>query len=236
MKYIIFNWKSYLNLKESENLSNIISKIKKSKNYKIISAPNNFFLLSLVKKFKKNIFAAQNFDLDGRGASTGSLDISHLIENNIKYTLIGHSEMRSNHGETDKIVHNKFELSIENKLIPIVCIGESLKVYKSKKTKNFLNSQIKIIFKKSHKYDEIILAYEPLWSIGTGLTPDLSEINDICKYLSNILEKYSFKKINILYGGSVNLSNVSDILNLQFIDGVLVGSASTKTPFINYFK
>ena len=144
--------------------------------------------------------------------------------------------MRSNHGETDKIVHKKFELSIENKLIPIVCIGESLKVYKSKKTKNFLNSQIKTIFKKSHKYDEIILAYEPLWSIGTGLTPDLSEINDICKYLSNILEKYSFKKINILYGGSVNLSNVSDILKLQFIDGVLVGSASTKTPFINYFK
>jgi len=85
-------------------------------------------------------------------------------------------------------------------------------------------------------YEDIILAYEPLWSIGTGLTPDLSEINDICKYLTNILEKYSFKKINILYGGSVNLSNVSDILNLQFVDGVLVGSASTNSSFINFFK
>jgi triosephosphate isomerase len=236
MKYIIFNWKSYLNLKQSEYLSNNISKIKKNKNYKIISAPNNFFHLSLSKKFKSNIFAAQNFDLDGRGASTGSLDISHLIENKIKYTLIGHSEMRSNHGETDKIVHKKFELSIESKLTPIVCVGESLKVYKSKKTNNFLSGQIKAIFKKSQKYDNIILAYEPLWAIGTGLTPDLSEINDICKYLSNVLKKYSFKKINILYGGSVNLSNISDILNLQFIDGVLVGSASTKPSFINYFK
>ena len=236
MKYIIFNWKSYLNLKESENLSNIISKIKKSKNYKIISATNNFFYLSLSKKFKANTFAAQNFDLDGRGASTGSLDISHLIENKIKYTIIGHSEMRSNHGENDKIVSKKLELSINNKLIQIVCIGESLKVYKSKKTKNFLNNQIKTIFKKSHMYEDIILAYEPLWSIGTGLTPDLSEINDICKFLSNILKKYSFKKINILYGGSVNLSNVSDILNLQFIDGVLVGSASTRSSFINFFK
>lgn len=236
MKYIIFNWKSYLNLKEAVKLSKIISGFKKSKKFKIISAPNNFFHLTLSEKFKKNLYATQNFDLNGRGASTGSLDISHLIENKIKYTIIGHSEMRSNHGENDKIVSKKLELSINNKLIPIVCIGESLNIYKSKKNKSYLRSQINTIFKKSHMYEDIILAYEPLWSIGTGLTPDLSEINDICKFLSNILKKYSFKKINILYGGSVNLSNVSDILNLQFIDGVLVGSASTRSSFINFFK
>ena len=144
--------------------------------------------------------------------------------------------MRSNHGENDKIVSKKLELSINNKLIPIVCIGESLNIYKSKKTKSYLRSQINTIFKKTEKYDQIILAYEPLWSIGTGLTPELSEIEDICKFLSKILEKYTFKKINILYGGSVNLSNISEILNLQFVNGVLVGSASTKTSFIKYFK
>ena len=236
MKYIIFNWKSYLNLKESINLSKIISRFKKSKKFKIISAPNNFFHLALSKNFKKNTYATQNFDLDGRGASTGSLDVSYLIENKIKYTIIGHSEMRSNHGETDKIVSNKLEASINNKLIPIVCIGESLKIYKSKKTKNYLRSQINTIFKRSQKYDQIILAYEPLWSIGTGLTPALSEIDDICKFLTKNLEKYTFKKINILYGGSVNLSNISEILKLQFVNGVLVGSASTKSSFINYFK
>ena len=236
MKYIIFNWKSYLNLKESINLSKIISGFKKSKKFKIISAPNNFFHLSLSEKFKKNAFATQNFDLDGRGASTGSLDISHLIENKIKYTIIGHSEMRSNHGETDKTVNKKLELSIDNKIIPIVCIGESLNIYKSKKTKKFLRSQINSIFKRTMKYDKIILAYEPLWSIGTGLTPDLSEIDDICKFLNNILKKYTFKKINILYGGSVNLSNISEILKLRFVDGVLVGSASTKSLFIKFFE
>ena len=236
MKYIIFNWKSYLNLKESINLSKIISRFKKSNKLKIISAPNNFFHLALSKNFKKNTYATQNFDLDGRGASTGSLDVSHLIENKIKYTIIGHSEMRSNHGETDKIVSNKLEASINNKLIPIVCIGESLNIYKSKKTKNYLRSQINTIFKRSQKYDQIIIAYEPLWSIGTGLTPELSEIDDICKFLTKILEKYTFKKINILYGGSVNLSNISEILKLQFVNGVLVGSASTKSSFINYFK
>ena len=236
MKYIIFNWKSYLNLKESINLSKIISGFKKSKKFKIISSPNNFFNLSLSEKFKKNAFATQNFDLDGRGASTGSLDISHLIENKIKYTIIGHSEMRSNHGETDKTVNKKLELSIDNKIIPIVCIGESLNIYKSKKTKQFLRSQINSIFKRTMKYDQIILAYEPLWSIGTGLTPDLSEIDDICKFLNNILKKYTFKKINILYGGSVNLSNISEILKLRFVDGVLVGSASTKSLFIKFFE
>ena len=84
------------------------------------------------------------------------------IENKIKYTIIGHSEMRSNHGENDKIVSKKLELSINNKLIPIVCIGESLNIYKSKKTKPYLRSQINTIFKKTEKYDQIILAYEPL--------------------------------------------------------------------------
>ncbi len=236
MKYIIFNWKSYLNFKETISLSKIISGIKKSKKFKIISAPNNFFHLALSKKFIKNTYASQNFDLDGRGASTGSLDISYLKENKTKYVIIGHSEMRSNHGETDEIVSIKLESSIDNKLIPIVCIGESLKIYKSNKTKKFLHNQISTIFKITRNYDHIIVAYEPLWSIGTGLTPNFSEINDICKYLSKILEKYTFKKINILYGGSVNLSNIKEILNLQFVNGVLVGSASTKSSFIRYFK
>ena len=92
------------------------------------------------------------------------------------------------------------------------------------------------IFKKSNNYQEVVLAYEPLWSIGTGLTPKLSDIDDILGFLSKILENYSFKKINILYGGSVNLSNIKDILSLQNLNGVLVGSASTKSSFIKHFK
>ena len=127
-------------------------------------------------------------------------------------------------------------MCIFGNITPIVCIGESKSVYKSKNTKKFLKTQIDCIFDKKTSYKEIIVAYEPLWSIGTGLTTKMSEIDDISNYLHNICKKYSFKKIKILYGGSVNLDNVSDILNLQKVNGVLVGSASTKSDFIKYFK
>ena len=174
--------------------------------------------------------------MHGKGASTGSIDIEDLVNNKIKYCILGHSEVRSNFGETDLIVQKKTDLCLINKIKPIVCIGEPLKIYKSKKTKVFLKKQINKIFKKSNNYEEVVLAYEPLWSIGTGLTPKLSEIDDILGFLSKILENYSFKKINILYGGSVNLSNIKDILSLRNLNGVLVGSASTKSSFIKHFK
>ena len=236
MKYIIFNWKSYLNLKETSSLSKLIASIPKSKKHKIISAPNNFFHLSIQAKYIKNALAAQNLDLHGLGASTGSLDISFLKDSKIKYCILGHSEVRSNFKDTDNTVAQKLNLCISGNITPIVCIGESKSVYKSKNTKKFLKTQIDCIFDKKTSYKEIIVAYEPLWSIGTGLTPKMSEIDDIINYLYDICKKYSFKKIKILYGGSVNLDNVSDILNLQKVNGVLVGSASTKSDFIKYFK
>ena len=174
--------------------------------------------------------------MHGLGASTGSLDISYLKENKIKYCILGHSEVRSNFKDNDLTVSKKLNLCITNNITPIVCIGESKSVYKSKKTKKYLKTQIDKIFNKKTSYREIIVAYEPLWSIGTGLTPKMSEIDEISNYLHDICKKYSFKKIKILYGGSVNLDNVSDILSLQKVNGVLVGSASTKSDFIKYFK
>ena len=236
MKYIIFNWKSYLNLKETSSLSKLIASIPKSKKHKIISAPNNFFHLSIQAKYIKNALAAQNLDLHGLGASTGSLDISFLKDSKIKCCILGHSEVRSNFKDTDNTVAQKLNLCISGNITPIVCIGESKSVYKSKNTKKFLKTQIDCIFDKKTSYKEIIVAYEPLWSIGTGLTPKMSEIDDICNYLHDICKKYSFKKIKILYGGSVNLDNISEILKLQKVNGVLVGSASTKSDFIKYFK
>jgi len=133
MKYIIFNWKSYLNISESMNLSKVVSKLPTTKKYKLISSPNNFYNLTLKSRYPKNIYAAQNIDLHGKGASTGSIDIQDLVSNKIKFCILGHSEVRSNFDETDDVVKKKLEICIKNKIKPIICIGESEKIYKLKK-------------------------------------------------------------------------------------------------------
>jgi triosephosphate isomerase len=236
MKYIIFNWKSYLNLSETLKLTKLVNKLPNSNKFKFIYSPNGLFTSLIKSHFPKSNLATQNIDIFGMGANTGSIDISLLKDLKIKFTLLGHSEVRSNLLESDNLVGTKLKQCMDHQITPIVCIGETLSIYKSKKTKSFLNKQISTIFSDKNKYQEVILAYEPIWSIGTGLTPQMSEIEEICSYLTKILKKYSFKKINILYGGSVNLDNIKEILNLPSVDGVLVGSASTKSSFINFFK
>ena len=109
MKYIIFNWKSYLNLKETISLSKIISNLPSSKKFKLVSSPNNFFNLAIKSRFPKNTLATQNIDFHGSGANTGSMNINHLIENKIKYSIVGHSEVRSNFGDSDTIVKIKLD-------------------------------------------------------------------------------------------------------------------------------
>tara|TARA_A100001035_G_scaffold71620_1_gene54886 strand:- start:534 stop:947 length:414 start_codon:yes stop_codon:yes gene_type:complete len=135
MKYIIFNWKSYLNISESMNLSKVVSKLPSTKKYKLISSPNNFYNLTLKSRYPKNIYAAQNVDLHGKGASTGSIDIQDLVSNKIKFCILGHSEVRSNFGETDLIIQKKTDLCLHNKITPIVCIGEPVDIYNQKKLK-----------------------------------------------------------------------------------------------------
>ena len=133
MKYIIFNWKSYLNLKETTSLSKIISNLPSSKKFKLVSSPNNFFNLAIKSRFPKNTLATQNIDFHGSGANTGSMNINYLIENKIKYSILGHSEVRSNFGDSDTIVKIKLDLCLSHNIIPIVCVGETKDVYKSKK-------------------------------------------------------------------------------------------------------
>ena len=236
---IVSNWKMNMNLSGAKKLIYKLKKIKNiEKTTKNIICPQ-FLLIPMVSELIKNsniILGAQDCHHCESGSFTGDSSISLIKKYKCKFVIVGHSERRINHNEKNEIVKKKIILANKFNLSAIVCIGEPLKIYKSKKTKVFLKKQINKIFKKSNNYEEVVLAYEPLWSIGTGLTPKLSEIDDILGFLSKILENYSFKKINILYGGSVNLSNIKDILSLRNLNGVLVGSASTKSSFIKYFK
>ena len=236
MKFIIFNWKSYLNFDESNFLTKFISKTKFKIKYNLIVAPSSLALGFLKNKYKNVNFSGQNFDFYGKGGFTSFLPISDLSENNINYALIGHSEVRQYRKENNSIVNLKLKLTLDTKITPIVCIGEDLNTYKKKLTTDYLKKQIIETFDKNTQYKEVFIAYEPLWAIGSGLVPTNDEISKIADFINFSLKDYSFKKLKILYGGSVNSENLEQLSKIKELDGFLVGSASIKKSFINKFK
>jgi triosephosphate isomerase len=148
-----------------------------------------------------------------------------------KYVIIGHSENRQN-GENDKIVNLKISSALESKLKVIFCIGETLKEKRKKITKRILSKQIDIGLKKIKNKKNIIIAYEPVWAIGTGLTPNNIELHEIINFI-----KKKQKKTKVLYGGSVNPKNIRILKSINNIDGFLIGGASQNpNKFIDIIK
>ena len=234
--YFIANWKMFGGLSTLNSLTKVIKFLKifkKSKNTKIIYCPPNTLIRPMFKKVmnSKIQVGAQNcHESLTYGASTGSIN-SMMLKNVVaKYVIIGHSENRES-GETDKLINTKIKVATKSGLKVIFCIGETLAQKRKKITNKILLKQIKLGLQKVKRRKNIVIAYEPVWSIGTGVIP---KSDDLFRTINFIKKKV--KNIKVLYGGSVNLDNVSDILSLQKVNGVLVGSASTKSDFIKYFK
>lgn len=170
---------------------------------------------------------AQNFYPVQKGSFTGEIGEAMLNEFDIKVVLIGHSERRAL-GENDEFLKLKFDFAKERGWEIIFCIGESLEVYEAKKTKEFLQSQLANI---DLDYPNLILAYEPIWAIGTGKSASVEDISEILEFLS------SKTKAPLLYGGSVNKNNILQISEIDNCDGVLVGSASWDAlEFLNLIR
>lgn len=170
---------------------------------------------------------AQNFYPCENGNFTGEIGLSMLNEFNIKDALTGHSERR-NLGESDEFLKVKFEFLKEQNFNIIFCIGENLDIKNSNKTKEFLASQLNDI---DLEYENLVIAYEPVWAIGTGVSANLDDIAEILEFLRTLTNA------PLLYGGSVNLENISEISNIKECGGVLVGSASFEAKsFINLIK
>lgn len=162
------------------------------------------------------------------GAFTGEIGKEHLDEFGINCVLIGHSERRILLGENDKLIKAKFDFAKANSYDIVFCVGENSKIKSEGKTKEFLRTQLESV---DLEYDKLIIAYEPIYSIGTGVSANLSDISEILGFLRG---QTSAK---LLYGGSVNENNVKEILALQHCDGVLVGSAALKAQnFIKLIK
>lgn len=165
--------------------------------------------------FKHLTLGAQNAHFAESGAFTGEATLSHLRDFKIDALLIGHSERRNIFGESDEIVAQKFNFFTKHNLQIFLCVGENLDVRKSGKAKGFLRAQLEKI---NLDYKRLIIAYEPIWAIGTGENASLEQIGEMYEFLSDFTQK------QVIYGGSVNERNAGEILRIT--DGVLVGNAS----------
>ncbi|XQP55604.1 MAG: triose-phosphate isomerase [Mycoplasmoidaceae bacterium] len=231
-KYIFGNWKLNKNQAEVSTFFATFNKQQVKSDYLVYGVAPTFLGLQLANYLKQgqtNIVAQDVCEYE-HGSFTGQISVRQLNDLNINYVIVGHSEARKYLGCTDQIVNKKVAICLANDITPIICIGESLKEYKAKQTKKVLAKQLKTIFKgiSVSEAKKCIIAYEPLWAIGSGKTPSLSEINGLCTYLKQVLKTLYKQTMNtpILYGGSVNNDNAIEIATQLSVDGLLIGGAS----------
>ena len=236
--YFIANWKMFGDLSTLNSIDKVIkfSKSSRKNKFKLIYCPPNTLIRPLSKILKKTRIevGAQNCHHNYEfGAYTGQVN-SRMIKNvGSKYVIIGHSENRQL-GEDDKLINLKIKSSIRAGLKIILCIGETLRDKKNKKTNQVLAKQIKNGLNSINNKSNIVIAYEPVWSIGSGLIP---KSDDLKKSISFIKSKFGKKSPKILYGGSVNSNNIDKLKIITGIDGFLVGGASQDSKkFIDIIK
>ena len=224
-KIIAANWK----MNGSEELMKEFSQLTRSKHNDIIICPP-FTLLDSAKTLLPNFIkiGAQNCSEEDRGPFTGEISASMLKEKNVSHVLVGHSERRTLFKETNDVVFKKVRAAIKSKLTPIVCIGETLSEKKANKTLQVIDDQINGSLAKIDPHEKVIVAYEPVWAIGTGLTPDENEIKETHLYIKTKLDQHFNADTPILYGGSANAENCSQIISIDNVGGLLVGGASLK--------
>lgn len=170
---------------------------------------------------------AQDVSAHERGAYTGEVSASMLKEAGAKYVIVGHSERRMYHDETNDIVRAKAQMALESGITPIICVGETMDEKKAGKTFDVITSGVRESVPENVDGD-IIIAYEPRWAIGAGITPTAEEIADAHHAIAETLSYMGLGGTPILYGASVNSENVADIVSIKDVDGVLVGGASLK--------
>lgn len=232
MKFIVGNWKSNGDVDKKDFMIKSLKSVK-TNNQIILCLP--FHLLGGGNSCVK--IGAQDISLYPNGAYTGDISGQMLKESNVKYVIVGHSERRKYHNETNEIVRKKSENAIANGIIPIICVGESGADKKAGRTMSVVK---KMLLDSIPTTGDFIVAYEPCWAIGTGVIPTKEEISAVHETLYKALSKIGRGKTPILYGGSVNSTNASEIMSINNVHGVLVGGASLKyesfLPIINAAK
>lgn len=187
---------------------------------------------------------AQNMHYEDKGAYTGEVSPVFLTEIGVKYIILGHSERRHIFGESNALVNKKVKSALKHNLNPILCVGETLEEREKNITFDVIKEQIlySLADLKDENLESLIIAYEPVWAIGTGKTATKEDANEAIGYIRNLLAEYFGERTatntRILYGGSVKPDNIKDLMAMEQIDGALVGGASLKaldfSKIINY--
>jgi len=227
------NWKMHKTIAEAlEFVNDVKDKVSNNEVEAVICAP--FTLLKDLKEATKgtNIkIGAQNMHFEEMGAFTGEISPLMLKELDMDYVVIGHSERRQYFNETNETVNKKVLKALDVEINPILCVGETLEEREAGNTKNICKVQVEKALENVSKEDlaKIVIAYEPVWAIGTGKTATSEDANDVIAYIREVVANLYGElanEIRIQYGGSVKPSNVAEIMNQSDIDGALVGGAS----------
>ena len=247
-KVIAGNWK--MNMLPNEAISFIeefAPLVKDTENEVILCVPYTDLFYALLNVQGTNIkIGAQNMHFEEKGAYTGEVSPQMLKSINVEYVIIGHSERRQYYNETDETVNKKIKAAFEVGLKPIVCVGETLEEREAGKTSEVITNQTKLALEglTNEQVENTIIAYEPIWAIGTGKTATSDDANNSIKKIRNkIAEIYgqnTASRVIIQYGGSVKSSNAKELFTTSDIDGGLVGGASLKaeefSKIVNFDK
>ena len=247
-KVIAGNWKMNKSPADViEFMKTFPSLVENTENEVILCVP--FIDLEKTMELAKNTnikVGAQNVHFEDKGAYTGEVSPKMLQDIGVEYVIIGHSERREYYNETDESVNKKLKAAFSHNLKPILCVGETLNQREEKITKEFVTNQVKLALDglTENEVKNLIIAYEPIWAIGTGKTASSTDANEVCTWIRNKIEELYGNNIAedviIQYGGSVKVNNAKELFTMPNIDGGLVGGASLDaeefSKIVNYDK
>ena len=234
-KVIAGNWKmNKVSSEVNQFIDEVVKQVPTSDQVEAIVCAPFPYLASLVEKAKgSNVkISAQNMHFEEKGAFTGEVSPVMLKDIGVSHVVLGHSERREYFAETDETVNKKVHAAFAHELTPIVCVGESLEQREANETMDHVETQVKKAIEglSAEQVAKTIIAYEPIWAIGTGKTASNEQANEVCTHIRNVIKHVVSEdvaeQVVIQYGGSVNPENIGDLLAQSDIDGGLVGGAS----------
>ena len=238
-KIIAGNWKMNMTPSEAVALVETLKPLVQNEDVDVVFGVPAIDIVPVAEACKgTNIaVAAENMYFEENGAYTGEISPKMLVDAGVKYVILGHSERRDYFKETDEDVNKKVLKAIEHGITPIMCCGESLEQREQGITMDFIRQQVKIGLQNvtADQAKKMVIAYEPIWAIGTGKTATSEQAEEVCKgirqCIAEIYDDATAAEIRIQYGGSVNAGNAAELFAMEDIDGGLVGGASLKPDF-----